>query len=296
MREYLQNIEIQHLPHFSINHVDTDLLRLDLIHPVVSGNKWFKLQYYLQDALVSGKRIIASFGGAYSNHIVALAYAAKEIGFESIGYIRGEKSTKLTPTLLQAKEYGMQLVFVDRIRYRDKDALIQEQSRQDLYWVMEGGYGVPGAKGAADILTVTDTSRYNYILCAAGTGTMMAGLIKAARPDQHIMGISVLKNNFGLENEVRVLLTAAEKQKTFSILHDYHFGGYAKHPGELTRFMYELWLSEKVPTDIVYTSKLLFAVKDMILHKLLPPGSRLLVIHSGGLQGNNSLPPGTLPF
>lgn len=296
MRDYLQNIKIQSLPHFSTENVHTDIFRLDLFHPIVSGNKWFKLQYYLQEALATRKNIIASFGGAYSNHIVALAYATHEMGLQSIGYIRGDMDTKLTPTLLQAKEYGMKLIFVDRNGYRDKNSIMKNGPSPDIYWVMEGGYGLPGAKGASDILTVLDTQNYTDIICAVGSGTMMAGLIKAAGLHQRVTGISVLKNYLGLENEVRALLTDAENQRSFSILHDYHFGGYAKHPDELIGFMKEVWLAEGLPTDIVYTSKLLFATKNMILHNHFPVGSRLLVIHSGGLQGNSSLLPGTLPF
>jgi 1-aminocyclopropane-1-carboxylate deaminase len=115
-------------------------------------------------------------------------------------------------------------------------------------------------------------------------------------PEQNIIGISVLKNNFSLEAEARFLLDEEHKNKSFSINHDYHFGGYAKHPEELIRFMKETWDAEQLPTDIVYTSKLLFAVKDLVLRKTFPPQARILLIHSGGLQGNSSLPPGTLPF
>lgn len=296
MREYIQNCKLDKLLCVSTRTIQTDILRLDLLHPIVSGNKWFKLQYYLEEALMAKKHTIASFGGAYSNHIVALAYAAKEKGLQSIGFIRGEMVDEFNPTLLQAKVYGMKLAFIDRNQYRNKELIIQQQDQLGIYWIMEGGYGIPGAKGAANILTVADTRQYSHILCAVGTGTMMAGLIKGAGADQQVIGISVLKNHFGLENEIRLLLTDTEKQRSFSILHDYHFGGYAKHPKELINFMKEIWLAERIPTDIVYTSKLLFAIDDLIKKNHFPPGSRLLLIHSGGLQGNSSLSPGTLPF
>jgi len=272
------------------------ILRLDLLHPVVSGNKWFKLQYYLQDALATQKNTIATFGGAWSNHIVATAYAAREAGLKSIGFIRGEVVTAPSPTLLQAMSYGMELVFINRERYRNKESIIREQDRTGFYWIMEGGYGELGARGAAEIARVADTTSYTHIFCAAGTGTMLAGLIKSAAPHQQLTGISVLKNHLGLEKEVRCLLPHTEKQSPFSIIHDYHFGGYARHPEELILFMKKTWLTEGVPTDIVYTSKLLFAAKDLVEKKHFPPGSRLLLIHSGGLQGNGSLLPSTLPF
>ncbi len=296
MKDKLQNCKVQHLPSFSIKDVPVDILRLDLLHPIVSGNKWFKLQYYLQDAVATGKSIIASFGGAYSNHIVATAYAAKEADLESIGYIRGERPAELSQTLRDAEAYGMQLIFTDREAYRRKENIIHEKNDSEIYWIMEGGYGILGAKGASDILKITDTSSYTHILCATGTGTMLAGLIKTALPHQQVTGISVLKNDFELIEQVRSLLNSDENEKDFSIRHDYHFGGYAKHPPGLIVFMKETWLAEQLPTDIVYTSKLLYAAKELTTNHHFPAGSRILLIHSGGLQGNASLPPGTLPF
>jgi 1-aminocyclopropane-1-carboxylate deaminase len=296
MKDSLRNCRIQPLPSFSIKDVPVAILRLDLLHPVVSGNKWFKLQYYLQDAIHTGKSRIASFGGAYSNHIVATAYAAREADLESIGYIRGEKPAQLSHTLLDAMEYGMELVFIGRDEYRRKEEIIQEKNDPEIYWIMEGGYGILGAKGASDILQIADTDQYTHILCAVGTGTMMAGLVKTATPRQQVIGISVMKNNPGLLEKVSSLLNSDENEKRFSILHDYHFGGYAKHPPELIEFMKETWLAEQLPTDIVYTSKLLYAVKELVAGNYFPPGSRVLLVHSGGLQGNASLPPGTLSF
>ncbi len=296
IRECLQNIKVQHLPSFSAKNMPVDILRLDQLHPVVSGNKWFKLQYYLQDTIASKKTTVATFGGAYSNHIVATAYAAKEAGLQSLGYIRGEKPNKLSLTLQNAIEYGMQLAFIDRKMYRDKEWVIQQNNDPQFYWIMEGGYGDLGSKGAADILKPVDTSGYSHILCAVGTGTMLSGLVRAALPGQQVIGISVLKDHFGLEKEVNALLDEDSKKKKFSIHHHYHFGGYAKHPPELIAFMRETWLQEQLPTDIVYTSKLLFAAKKLIAGDYFPGGARVLLIHSGGLQGNTSLPPNTLPF
>jgi 1-aminocyclopropane-1-carboxylate deaminase len=292
----LHNIRVQQLAHFSTDQVPVSILRLDLLHPVVSGNKWFKLKYFLQEAKDTHKTTIASFGGAYSNHIVATAYAAREVGLNSIGFIRGEKASVLSTTLQNAIDYGMQLVFIERNRYQNKELIMQENEGPDYYWIREGGYGIKGAIGAADILQTADTGSYSHIICATGTGTMMAGLIKAAHPGQEIIGISVLKNNFSIREEVLSLLTAIEKEKIFTFSHDYSFGGYARHPEELIRFMTETWQLEQLPTDIVYTAKLLYAAKDMIARNQFPFGSRLLLIHSGGLQGNESLPFNTLPF
>jgi 1-aminocyclopropane-1-carboxylate deaminase len=296
MTERLEKVKIQHLPSLSAKGVPIDILRLDLLHPVVSGNKWFKLQYYLQDAITQNKNTIATFGGAYSNHIVATACAAKEAGLQSIGFIRGERPKSLSNTLHEASSYGMNLVFTERELYRDKEKIMHIENKSNFYWVMEGGYGLLGSKGAADILQVANTHNYSHILCAVGTGTMLSGLISASLPGQELIGISVLKNNMALEKEVLSLLNDEDRAKPFSILHDYHFGGYAKHPPELIGFMRNLWEKENLPTDIVYTSKLLFAAKDLVAAHHFPPGARILLIHSGGLQGNSSLPPNTLPF
>lgn len=296
MRESLEKVTIQRLNSFSTQEIKVDILRLDRLHPVVSGNKWFKLQYYLQDAIAQNKHTIVTFGGAYSNHIVATAYAAREAGLQSIGFIRGERPARLSVTLHDAINYGMDLVFTDRALYRDKTRIIEAEDQHNYYWVMEGGYGPLGSKGAADILKVTDTSNYSHILCCVGTGTMLSGLISASLPGQELTGISVLKNNMALEREVLSLLNDEDRLKPFSILHDYHFGGYAKHPPELTGFMRDIWEKENLPTDIVYTSKLLFAAKDLMAANRFPGGARILLIHSGGLQGNTSLPPNTLPF
>jgi 1-aminocyclopropane-1-carboxylate deaminase len=292
MQEF--KIKIQEVRSLTTTDIHTDILRLDELHPVVSGNKWFKLNYYIKDAIAKGKDTLASFGGAYSNHIVAAAYAAREAGLKSVGYIRGEAAS-FQPTLEEAAGYGMELRFVDRETFKQKRRLIQEQHQPGWYWVMEGGYGPIGAKGAADILKPAEGSLYSHILCAVGTGTMMAGLLKATAPGQEIIGVPVLKHP-GIEKEVTDLLTKGEKMKPFRFLHDYHFGGYAKHPQELISFMNRTWETDQIPTDIVYTSKLLFAAQDLVRKSWFPSGSRLLLVHSGGLQGNRSLPPGSLIF
>ncbi len=296
MRENLQNIQIQALASFSTEKVAVDILRLDLIHPVVSGNKWFKLQYYLAEALELGKTSVATFGGAYSNHILATAFAASESGFQSLGLIRGEPPEMLSPTLQEAAGYGMQLVFIDRNAYRDKETLRKKWDLPGRYWIMEGGYGFTGARGAGDILTIFDTTAYSHILCAVGTGTMLAGLVNAAQPGQQVLGISVLKNQATLAEEVRYLLRNIQMKKKVILNHAYHFGGYAKQTNALFDFMKELWNTEGLPTDIVYTSKLLYAARDLVSKDYFPAGSRVLIIHSGGLQGNRSLPIGKLPF
>ena len=296
MKDYLQNCRIQELPGFSDSPISVAALRLDLLHTVVSGNKWFKLRYYLEEARSLNKTHIATFGGAYSNHIIATAFAAKEAGLNSMGFIRGEETAKPSSTIREARALGMEMFFISRDAYKDKEQIIEQYKQPGIFWIQEGGYGFTGARGAATILDIKGTDQYTHILCATGTGTMMAGLIKAARPGQEIIGISVLKNHLSLEKEVRALLNETENEKPFSFIHGYHFGGYAKHPPELIHFMKEVWEKWQVPTDIVYTSKLFFAATDLLQKKCFLQESRVLIVHSGGLQGNQSLPFNTLPF
>lgn len=271
-----------------------DVLRLDLLHPVISGNKWFKLKYYLQDAKEKGYEEIVTYGGAWSNHIAATAYACRQFGCKSIGIIRGEEPSAYSATLQQAKAMGMQLRFVSRSDYKNKAAI--DKQFKHAYIIPEGGYGMLGAKGAAEILQCCmEPEKYSHIVCAAGTGTMMAGLIQAASHHQQVMGINVLKGNNPMK-EISALLNDEDKTKQFKIYQQFHFGGYAKHPAELTEFMKLVWYKHQLPTDIVYTSKTFFGLQQLIADNTIPPGSRVLMIHSGGLQGNASLPAGALPF
>jgi 1-aminocyclopropane-1-carboxylate deaminase len=279
--------------------INTDILRLDQLHPVVSGNKWFKLRYYLEEAIQTGKTTVLTYGGAWSNHIVATAAATASCGLRSIGIIRGEEPRHYSATLLQAKQYGMQLVFTSREQFKKKEplSLIPDSIHPDsIFTVNEGGYGPPGAAGMATALGKTDLSVYTHIVCAAGTGTMMAGLIQAALPGQTVIGIPVLKGHTGLEKDIRELLQPADLQKKWELKEGYHFGGYAKKTPGLLEFMNCFFRETGIPTDFVYTGKLLFALQDLIQQHYFPAGSRLLVIHSGGLQGNASLPKGSLIF
>jgi 1-aminocyclopropane-1-carboxylate deaminase len=286
-----------------------DLLRLDTLHPIVSGNKFYKLRFYIAAAIENGVSKVASFGGPYSNHIVALAFTAKEAGLNSIGYIRTNADEPMTPSLEEAKAYGMELVYLGRTDFQTKKASILQTStaKSDTYFIDEGGYGTIGAKGAATILTENNTVHYNFIVCAVGTGTMLAGCINAASPNQKIIGIPVLKSEGSIESEINALLidkndpsnefsNDQKNYKPYTLLHQFHQGGYAKTNPKMIDFMNRLWDTEKIPTDIVYTSKLLFGVEQLIQENYFEKDASILVIHSGGLQGNRSLPEGTLKF
>lgn len=270
------------LPELDQKDCRAAILRLDKIHPVVSGNKWFKLKYYLREAAKMGVERLVTFGGAYSNHIIATAFAAKEAGFASIGVIRGEKPQHFSPTLQAALSYGMELIFLSREDFKMKE---QAEEVQDLlrglkncYIISEGGAGDLGIKGCKEILSLADNyDTYSHILCAYGTGTMAAGLTTSAVPYQQVIAVPVLK---GINSPAG----------------EYHFGGYAKKTPELLEFMNDFYKRTGVPTDFVYTGKLMYAFMDLLRRNFFKPGSNILLIHSGGLQGNDSLPEGTLYY
>ncbi len=288
----LTSITIDDISALYKKEIEVAILRLDKTSQVVSGNKWFKLRYYLEEAKFQDTKGIITFGGAWSNHIVATAAICKMNRLKAIGIIRGEEPKEPSLTLLKAKEMGMQLFFISRTAYRNKK-IPAIASIEEYYLVNEGGYGETGAKGASTILNYCDKS-FTHYCCAVGTGTMMAGIINAISPGQQVTGISVMKNNIELEKMVQTLVT--KNEKTWQLIHDYNFGGYAKHQSKLINFMNEFYQQTGIPTDFVYTAKLFYAVSDLIEKDFFPPGSKLLLIHSGGLQGNESLPDGTLIF
>ena len=297
MKPDLSNIKVQPVPFLQNFHTTVDVLRLDGLHPVISGNKWFKLNRYIDDARAKNKSTLLTFGGAYSNHIVATAAAAAGQGLQSAGIIRGEEPQEHSPTLMQAAAYGMKLFFVSREAYRSKEVppqVYELMAEKNIYRIEEGGFGEKGAEGAAEILQLAQ-GNYSHIITAVGTGTTAAGLLKAAVPEQKVIGISVMKNNFALQPQIERLVDD-KKWKQLTLLHDYHFGGYAKKTPELIAFMNQFYQQTSIQSDFVYTGKLFFAVHDLLQKNYFHDGSRLLVIHSGGLQGNRSLGKGTLIF
>jgi 1-aminocyclopropane-1-carboxylate deaminase len=293
-----QNCRVDQLQFLAGSPAQIDVLRLDLVHPVVSGNKWFKLNKYVEEAKATGKNVLLTFGGAYSNHIVATAAAAQMQNLKSIGIIRGEEPAAWSHTLTAAKQFGMDLFFVQRSEYKQKQVppkVFQRYHEAAVYMIPEGGYGWKGAEGAAKILAVAETATYTHIVTAVGTGTTLAGLVQASLPHQKIIGIPVLKNAFSLQTEITNLLPE-EKHGSFQLAEGYHFGGYAKHSAELIQFMNHIYQRHSLPTDFVYTAKALCAVFDLIRNNFFAESDRILFIHTGGLQGNASLPKGTLIF
>jgi 1-aminocyclopropane-1-carboxylate deaminase len=275
--------------------IEVSALRLDRIHPVISGNKWFKLRNYLDEAVNLNKKTIITFGGAWSNHIIATAAACHIKGLNAIGIIRGEEPAVYSETLKAALQYGMKFCFISRKDFRNKK-IPADISREDSCIIAEGGYGQKGAEGFSTALNYCHKNYFTHFICAVGTGTMMAGLIKSALPEQTILGIPVLKNNPDLLRGIKQLLTTEESEKNFGFIEGYHFGGYAKYTAPLIGFMNSFFTESGVPTDFVYTGKLFYATEQLLRENYFAPESKILVLHSGGLQGNTSLPAGTLIF
>ncbi|HYE53651.1 MAG TPA: pyridoxal-phosphate dependent enzyme [Chitinophagaceae bacterium] len=276
--------------------IEAGVLRTDKIHATISGNKWFKLKYNLQAAIEQQYKSIVTFGGAHSNHIVAAAYACARLHVSCHIFIRGEEPRTPSAALQECHDLGAVLHFVSRELYADKQALYELVSSQlpGTYLIEEGGCNALGVKGAEEILALAGDAGWSHICCAAGTGTMMAGLVNASGANQHVTGICVLKMSPG--NKVEQFIARSVGNRNYSILYDYHFGGYAKKTPALIDFMNQFYRHTGIPTDFVYTGKLMYAVTDLVQQQYFPDGSRLLIIHSGGLQGNRSLPKNTLVF
>ena len=260
--------------------------REDLIHPVVSGNKYRKLKYNLEQAKIEKRHTLLTFGGAYSNHIAAVAAAAKECGFRSIGVIRGEEIEENfteNQTLRFAHDCGMQFDFVSRDDYRRKSEVdFVEQLKAkwgDFYLVPEGGTNSLAVRGCQEILT-EDDSKFDFICCSVGTGGTIAGLINSTLQHQKIIGFPALKGGFLIE-EIRKFAT----NERWELNENYTFGGYAKVSKELIEFINSFYLQEHIPLDPIYTGKMVFGVIDMINKNYFPQNAKILMIHTGGLQG-----------
>ncbi len=274
------------------------VLRLDKIHPVVSGNKLFKLHYFLQEAGAAAHKTILTFGGAYSNHLVATAYACKAAGLKSIAIVRGEEPAQLSLTLQHCISYGMQLKYVSRAEYDNKEdsgfiqMLLQEFGPCTI--IPEGGYSEAGAKGAALIWKLIEQNAWTHIATASGTATTLAGLLLGANTET-IISVPVLKGMTDIEERIQ-FCGAGAKLSRLEIADGYHFGGYAKKTPELLVFMNSIWQEQQLPTDFVYTAKMLYAIFNEIKNDRFVPGSKILCMHTGGLQGNLSLPENSLLF
>lgn len=274
----------------SINGVSLYIKREDLIDPLVSGNKFRKLKYNLLEAQKQNHDTILTFGGAFSNHVAAVAAAGKAYGFQTIGLIRGEElkaAINQNPTLRFAADCGMRLEFITREKYRLKETVqfISELKSQfrDFYLLPEGGTNALAVKGCEEILTASDAD-FNFICCAVGTGGTISGLINSAKNVQNVLGFPALKGNF-----LREEICKFARNANWELLTDYHFGGYAKIDADLIRFVNRFYAYTGIPLDPVYTGKMIFGVIDLMRKGYFPKGSKVLAIHTGGLQGINGM-------
>ena len=266
--------------------ITLEIKREDLLHPFVSGNKFRKLKYNVLQAKAENQSVLLTFGGAFSNHIAAVAYAGKEQGFETIGVIRGDElrdKISENPTLSFAQECGMRFEFVTREAYRHKTetAFIEQLQVKfgSFYLVPEGGTNDLAVKGCEEILTEFD-AHFDFVCSAVGTGGTISGLINSALPHQKVLGFPALKGDF-LQNEIHKFVN----NKNWELITDYHFGGYGKVTTEFIEWMNWFYAQTGIPLDPIYTGKMVFGVMDLIQRNYFPPKSKILMIHTGGLQG-----------
>lgn len=273
------------LPILTAKEIILAVKREDLIHPLISGNKYRKLKYNLIAAKEQGFDTLLTFGGAFSNHIAATAYAGKLHGLKTIGVIRGaELSEKWTEnrTLKLAHEHGMQFKFVSRGDYRDKDTAETKKQLEaefgSFYHLPEGGSNTLAIKGCQEIL-MADDSQFDIICSSVGTGGTIAGIINASKQSQTVLGFSALKGDF-LKEDIRNFTP----RENWRLQTNYHFGGYAKVTEELIRFINEFKLQTQIPLDPIYTGKMLYGILDLIKKDHFKPKTKILAIHTGGLQ------------
>ncbi len=271
---------------FEQNELEFWVKRDDLIHSVVSGNKWRKLNLHLEDALSNNKTTIITFGGAFSNHIYATSYVCNAYGFKSFGFIRGDAHETLNSTLDFAQKHGMEIFYVSRDEYRDKNLLYSKTKNifPNAYLIPEGGSSVLGILGCKAI-TEEILIDFDYIGLACGTGTTLAGISQGLKPEQKALGFSVLKGSFiksEIENNMKKY--NLENKNNFTIFDDYHFGGYAKSTPELIKFCESFFEKFNFEIEPIYTGKMFFGLFDQIKKGYFAKGSKIIALHTGGLR------------
>ncbi len=258
--------------------------RDDRIHPFISGNKWRKLKYNYASFLNSGCKGIVTFGGAYSNHIIATAAFCAENKIKCVGIIRGEEPKVLNPVLILAKLWGMELQFASWNEYGQKDLLVEPWINQGYYSIPEGGDNNDGSRGCSELLDEL-TLEYDHIFCASGTGCTIAGIVKGVnllKLKTHCHSIPVLKQGEFISDRIH---EEAPTAKNFTVHTTFHCGGYAKTTPELFRFINYLAKETGILTDPIYTAKVFYALIDLVKDGYFNKGETILVIHTGGLTG-----------
>ncbi|WP_417289849.1 1-aminocyclopropane-1-carboxylate deaminase/D-cysteine desulfhydrase [Corallibacter sp.] len=282
----LNNVLNEDVISSSLKNVSLSLKREDVIHEYVSGNKYRKLKYNIQQAQKEKKEILLTFGGAFSNHIAAVSAIGSLFGLKTIGVVRGEElkdSYASNATLLFAKSQGMQFEFVSRSVYREKntESFVRKLKEKfgDFYLIPEGGTNNLAVKGCEEILADNDNS-FDFICCPVGTGGTISGLINSSLSHQKIIGFPALKGDF-----LRKDISKFANKSNWELISDYHFGGYAKINTELISFINQFKVENNIQLDPVYTGKMMFGIFDLIKKEYFPKDSKILAIHTGGLQG-----------
>jgi 1-aminocyclopropane-1-carboxylate deaminase len=289
LSSFATHYDVIDLPELKQRIIQLTIKRLDQKHPEIQGNKWYKLKYNLEEAKKQKHQRLLTFGGAYSNHLFATAAAAKQAGMTSIGIIRGEETLPLNPTLAGATAAGMKLHYLSRSAYREKTSpeFINELKAAygDFYLIPEGGTNALAIEGTKEILEEQDLG-FDFICTSVGTGGTMAGLLASASPSQKVLGFSSLKGDF-MAKEIQLLLDkfAIDPACNHQIINAYHFGGYGKYKPELIDFIHNFKQKTGIPLDPIYTGKMMFGIWDMIKREMIPEGSQILALHTGGLQG-----------
>lgn len=242
-----------------------------------SGNKWWKLKYNLLEAKEKKYTSVLTFGGAFSNHILAVSKACQNLGISSIGIIRGDEIDGTNSTLSKARQNGMKLNFIDRATYRDKENIDWNELYKNCYIIPEGGTNQLAVEGCKELLI---TNTFDYVCCSVGTGGTISGIINSLTKDQFAIGFSALKNGYFLENTINEYV----ESQNWSLNHDFHFNGYAKMNKELVDFMNDFKKTFQISLDPVYTSKLFYGVFKLIEQDFFEENNTILIVHSGGLQ------------
>jgi 1-aminocyclopropane-1-carboxylate deaminase len=274
------------------------IARLDLIHPFISGNKYFKLKYNIEEA-VKNKKGIITMGGPFSNHLAATAYACKEAGIASVGIVRGEINEPMNRTLQFCTNHKMKLISVQRKDYNRNADAVQNiiQQHPDFLFVPEGGDNANGEKGCTEIANhIRGFDSFTHICVAAGTGTTFRGIAQSAHQNQTCIAIPVLKIKDEEHQQFILNHLSTKTQGIVTTMFNYSRNGYAKKDDILLSFMNRFYKETNVPLDFVYTGKLMMAISQMIDEKIINSAAKLLLLHTGGLQGNQSLPDGTLHY
>jgi 1-aminocyclopropane-1-carboxylate deaminase len=284
-------LSTENIPLNEVNHpmlkergVKLFVKRDDLIHPFISGNKWRKLKYNIEEMQCQGKNMMLTFGGAYSNHILAAAAAGNKSGFKTVGIIRGEEPQEKNPVLRKAKDLGMEFHFISREEYREKETKKffdkLKSTFGDFYLVPEGGANELGVKGCKEIEREIKID-YTHICCCCGTGTTLAGIALSLPAGKKAIGFCVHKGGESVGENISQWTSAADN---FIMVNDYHFGGFAKNTDELRAFVNEFFLETNIPIEPVYTAKMFFGIFDLVKKNFFERGNVLIALHTGGIH------------